>query len=85
MPYKLPTFTNATRPVAAFLGASGGRPSYFTASSASLSKFGTSGVLWKADGLYVVNGFESCAMPSMKTCLGVAPSARGWLSQMTRS
>ena len=66
-------------------GMRGGKPSYLTASRASSSKLGVLGACWAWTGFGTTCGFSSCAIPSMKTCRGAAPSARGWLSQTTIS
>lgn len=64
---------------------SGGRPSYLSASLASLSKLGVWGRRWKCAGLSAVCGVASWGTPSIQTCCGVAPRARGWLSHRTMS
>jgi hypothetical protein len=75
---------NATKSFA-FFGVRGGRPSYLIAAAASRSKFGVRGTRWKDSGLVETAGSVSWGIPSIQTCCGVAPSARGWLSQRTRS
>ncbi len=66
-------------------GLSGGRPSYLSASLASLSKLGVWGRRWKCAGLSAVCGVAGRGTPSIQTCCGVASRARGWLSHRTMS
>ena len=66
-------------------GHNGGSPSYSTAALVSFSKLGVFGAFKEEEGLEVTWGRAICAIPSMKTCWGVAPRASGWLSQRTMS
>lgn len=79
------TLVKMTRSEWDSVDARGGNPSYLRALSASWLKSGVLGTLWKDAGFGFTYGVVIWAIPSINTCLGVAPSASGWLSHNTTS
>ena len=73
----LETLVKTTRSELDRIGTRGGNPSYSTAFFASRLKSGVLGNVWKDAGFEFTYGFVSWAIPSIKTCLGVAPRASG--------